>query len=276
MTTAARPDDPAAAYRERLAKFTSWIEQICKKDPGARRALRSGLRRGINDVQLQPMHRLVAVWVPNSLSGDRQLPYYAVASMIAAQARHTFAETDDEDDTETTESSEATGAAGTVTAETAEAPSAHAVNKEAGFGSGGEPTGESAGQDGAPSADAAKKPLQRYGPSLGTAFAMAVTTASDRDRAMRDSAAEARLNLLTRQSAQGLHRHLPASVGYLRELKVPVDWAQLLSDLLAWPHRSGEISRRWLQDYYRLREQEARKRVDEDGHHEQEQPLEAS
>ena len=78
---------------------------------------------------------------------------------------------------------------------------------------------------------------------------------------MRDSTAESRLNLLTRQSATGLHRHLPASVRYLRDLDVPVDWAQLLEDLIAWPVHSGRISRRWLQDYYRLRDKAEREKT---------------
>lgn len=264
MMSPARPDDPAAAHRERLTKFTSRIEQICRDDPGARSALRSGLRRGIDDVR--PMHRLVAAWIPDSLSGAQQLPYYAVASMIAAQPRSAFADTDDESETETAAPSETT--------ESAEVPGARPAEGEA--DTGGEPAGGGTGEDGAPSTDSAKKSFQRYGSSLGTAFAKAVTAAPERDRAMRDSTAEDRLNLLTRQSAQGLHRHLPSSVGYLRELDVPVDWPRLLSDLIAWPHSSGKIARRWLQDYYRLREQEARKQADEDDQREQDQPPEAS
>ncbi|MFE4055245.1 type I-E CRISPR-associated protein Cse2/CasB [Streptomyces sp. NPDC059096] len=272
MTTAAPPDDPAAAHRERLTNFTSRIERICRDDPGARSALRSGLRRGIDDVRVQPMHRLVAAWIPDSLSGAQQLPYYAVASMIAAQPRSAFTDidADDENATET--------AAPSQTTKAAEVPGPRAAEAvgEADSGRGGGPADGGSGADGALSTGAAKKSPGRYGSSLGTAFAKAVTTGPDRDRAMRDSTAEDRLNLLTRQSAQGLHRHLPSSVGYLRELDVPVDWAQLLSDLIAWPRHSGAIARRWLQDYYRLREQEARKQADEDDQREQEQPPETS
>lgn len=70
---------------------------------------------------------------------------------------------------------------------------------------------------------------------------------------MRAGTAESRLNLLTRQSVNGLHRHLPASVGYLRSLGVDVDWARLLDDLGNWRKQSGRISRIWLQDFYRVR-----------------------
>ncbi|MEE1790585.1 type I-E CRISPR-associated protein Cse2/CasB [Streptomyces sp. BE308] len=100
-------------------------------------------------------------------------------------------------------------------------------------------------------------PQRRYGTSLGTAFATAVTEGPGREKEMRAGTAENRLNLLTRQSLAGLHRHLPASVGYLRSLDVSVDWAQLLDDLSHWRTYSRRISRRWLQDFYRLRDKEA-------------------
>ncbi len=90
-----------------------------------------------------------------------------------------------------------------------------------------------------------------YGTSLGTAFAQAV--AKGADSGIRESSAETRLNLLTRQSANGLHRHLPGAVRQLRERQVDVDWAQLLVDLSRWHRHSGSIKRRWLQDFYRAR-----------------------
>ncbi|MFH8473368.1 type I-E CRISPR-associated protein Cse2/CasB [Streptomyces sp. NPDC018000] len=99
--------------------------------------------------------------------------------------------------------------------------------------------------------------------SLGTAFAIAVTEGPGREKEMRAGTAESRLNLLTRQSVNGLHRHLPASVGYLRSLGVEVDWAQLLDDISHWRHRSGRISRTWLQDFYRLREKDAAQQADD-------------
>ncbi|MFF2326484.1 MULTISPECIES: type I-E CRISPR-associated protein Cse2/CasB [unclassified Streptomyces] len=99
--------------------------------------------------------------------------------------------------------------------------------------------------------------------SLGTAFATAVTEGPGREKEMRAGTAESRLNLLTRQSVTGLHRHLPASVGYLRSLGVDVDWAQLLDDIGNWRRRSGRISRTWLQDFYRLRDKDAAQQADE-------------
>ncbi|MGW7045128.1 type I-E CRISPR-associated protein Cse2/CasB [Streptomyces avermitilis] len=115
-------------------------------------------------------------------------------------------------------------------------------------------------------------PAPRYGTSLGLAFALAVTASPGREREMRESTAESRLNLLTRQSANGLHRHLPAAVGYLREVGVPIDWAQLVADLIAWSLHSGRISRRWLQDYYRQRGQTLREQADRADQDETEHP----
>ncbi len=90
-----------------------------------------------------------------------------------------------------------------------------------------------------------------YGTSLGLTFAAAVS--ADGRNGLRENAAETRLNLLTRQSTPGLHRHLPAAVRQLCDKKTPPDWAQLLVHLRAWPRDRKEIGRRWLQDFYRAR-----------------------
>ncbi|MCX4554286.1 type I-E CRISPR-associated protein Cse2/CasB [Streptomyces sp. NBC_01500] len=107
-----------------------------------------------------------------------------------------------------------------------------------------------------------ERAVGQYGTSLGATFAAAVADGPGREKQMRAGPAESRLNLLTRQSVSGLHRHLPASVGYLRSLSVPVDWVQLLDDLSNWRKHSGQITRRWLQDFYRLSEQHAQKQAD--------------
>jgi CRISPR system Cascade subunit CasB len=201
MTDQTTTGDQPASRGSRLTDYTRHIEKLCQ-DPGARTALRTGLRRGLDDVPR--MHRFIAAWLPRGryVPQSEQLAFYAVAAMIASQPRHQYATTDSGEDT-------------------------------------GEPP---AAADGAPQ--------PRYGTSLGHAFAAAVIEGPGRDREMRESTAESRLNLLTRQSTSGLHRHLPAAVRYLREVGVSVDWARLLSDLIAWPADSKKISRRWLQDYY--------------------------
>ncbi|MGW0734438.1 type I-E CRISPR-associated protein Cse2/CasB [Streptomyces sp. NPDC002851] len=220
--------DASAQRRERLLQYTARMEQLCRDDPGARSALRSGLRRALNDRRSYRMHRFITPWL--SRHGvhreSAQRAYYTVAAMIASQPRSS--------------------------------PASTVADEEAGSGS-------------APPADhtaAAEEPVKekraaRYGQSLGASFAVAVTGSSVRDKEMRESTAETRLNLLTRQSTEGLHRHLPAAVGYLRDLDVPVDWAQLQDDLMAWPYHSGRIARRWLQDYYRRRDEALRQQADD-------------
>ncbi|WP_369359760.1 type I-E CRISPR-associated protein Cse2/CasB [Streptomyces sp. cg2] len=231
MTTQPAIEDRAAARRQRLRKYTTWVEQLCGEDPGARSALRTGLRRGMDDVRR--MHRFITPWLPENrhVGDDEQRAYYAVAAMIASQPRNSYSQTEAADD-----------------------------------GTEPEPVAQ------ADTEAASKKGPERYGDSLGRAFATAVAQSPGRDKDMREATAEARLNLLTRQSIDGLHRHLPSAVGYLRGLEVPIDWAQLLDDLTAWPTHSGRIARRWLQDYYRLRAEAAREQADQADQHEAEEP----
>ncbi|WP_082317744.1 type I-E CRISPR-associated protein Cse2/CasB [Streptomyces sp. NRRL WC-3549] len=206
VEAAAIPQQSAGARTHRSRAFTRWVEETCAKDPGARTALRSGLRKDLDAVPR--MHRLIAPWLPETPSPDVERAYYAVAAMIAAQPRSALRRPDH-----------------------AEADPAR---------------GEGERRSGAPETG-------RFGASLGTTFALAVVQGPGREKEMRAGTAEARLNLLTRQSPAGLHRHLPASVSYLCSLGVDVDWAQVLDDLSHWRRHSGRISRRWLQDFYRLR-----------------------
>ncbi|AEM88603.1 type I-E CRISPR-associated protein Cse2/CasB [Streptomyces violaceusniger] len=99
---------------------------------------------------------------------------------------------------------------------------------------------------------AGKSPGSRFGESLGVAFAAAVARPRD---GLRESSAEMRLNLLTRQSVAGIHRHLPAAVRQLCDKKTQPDWAQLVVDLRGWRDQRGRTGRRWLQDFYRARRQ---------------------
>ncbi|MEU8625638.1 type I-E CRISPR-associated protein Cse2/CasB [Streptomyces sp. NPDC048669] len=209
------PQQSAKPREGRSRAFTNWVVQVSREDPGARSALRSGLRKDLDSVRR--MHRLVAPWLPERRSEDVERAYYAVAAMIAAQSR-----------------------------------SALAV-----------PEGTTDGPE-RPDADTAHSGMaRRRRASLGTAFAAAVTEGPGREKEMRAGTAESRLNLLTRQSVNGLHRHLPASVGYLSSLGVDVDWAQLLDDLGNWRRDSGRISRTWLQDFYRARDRDLARRADE-------------
>jgi CRISPR system Cascade subunit CasB len=220
MTTISEPSG-SAQRRRKNENFVRWVEEVCRNDPGARSALRRGLGRGLDDVlYTRGMHRLVARWLP--AGGDtpvaEQRAYYTVASLIAAQPRHTFTQH--------------------VTAE----PADSAASLAAGASDYAVPDAGDA---------EARETRARRGESLGVAFAHAVLKAGG-GREMRLATAETRLNLLTRQSLDGIHRYLPPAVRFLRDADAPIDFAQLLVDLTDWPVGQGRISRRWLQDFYAL------------------------
>ncbi|CAL9631075.1 hypothetical protein SUDANB99_06030 (plasmid) [Streptomyces sp. enrichment culture] len=223
---------PSSDGGGREENFVAHVRKLCG-DPGARTALRTGLRKDLDAVPR--MHRLVAPWLPQDRTPeDVQRAYYAVAAMIAAQPRHSFNDAQDSEDAQD--------------ADDAQVPD-------------GAQDGEGAVDGAAHAGSTRKKPVRTGRSSLGAAFAAAV--GSGRDSQMREASAEARLNLLTRQSLPGLHRHLPSAVAYLRSRDVDVDFAQLLSDLAHWRRHSGRIARRWLQDYYRLRAKAEQENADQ-------------
>jgi len=214
----------SAQRRGRNENYVRWVEQVCRDDPGARSALRRGLGRGLDDVlYTRGMHRLVARWLP--AGGDtpvaEQRAYYAVASLIAAQPRHTFTQH---------LSAEPAGQSDVDAPLVLDASDSAVLD-----------VGDAEGRE-APA---------RRGESLGVAFAHAVLKGGG-GREMRLATAETRLNLLTRQSLDGIHRYLPSAVRFLRDADAPIDFARLLTDLADWPVRQGRISRRWLQDFYAL------------------------
>ncbi|MEU6313790.1 type I-E CRISPR-associated protein Cse2/CasB [Streptomyces sp. NPDC047014] len=209
--------------------YVQWIQDLCAKDPGARVALRRGLRRGLDDVPAS--HRIVAAWLPDRRTEAEERAYYAIASLIADRPRHSFTHAGSD---ETPESAEDDGANDTTKAQ----------RPDQAEGDRDRP---------ARSDERAAHEARRGSPgtSLGLAFARAVEAGGT--SALRPQTAETRLTLLTRQSLDGLHRHLPASVRHLRQAGVAIDYAQLMADLTAWPTSSKRICRRWLQDYYRAR-----------------------
>ncbi|MDT0267652.1 type I-E CRISPR-associated protein Cse2/CasB [Streptomyces sp. DSM 44915] len=247
MTTTESPQlDYAAKRRQTHVEYVTWIDRTCSENPGARVALRAGLRQNINARSTFAMNRYIARWLPRNAPDATQRAYFTVAALIASRPR---AVEEDEEEVPAAESAQNTQ--NTRDTENEARPESAEAAASAGNGEG-------------PDVKKAAEP-ERWGPSLGVAFAEAVAEAPGRDREMRESTAESRLNMLTRQSASGIHRSLPASVLYLRQLDVPVDWAQLLADLIDWPEQSGRIARRWLQDYYRRRHYDENKPSGDDG-----------
>ncbi|SOB88484.1 type I-E CRISPR-associated protein Cse2/CasB [Streptomyces sp. 1331.2] len=216
----------------RARAFTARIDQRSHDDPGVRAALRRGVGKDLDAVPF--MHRFVASWLTDdqTRSRDIQRAFYTVASLIAAQRRDQYA------------------AAKAATAKKEQQPKDEAEQP---------PT------DAQPEGTEATEPptAKRVPPrSLGHAFADGVLKGGQ-GGGLREASAETRLNLLTRQSVDGLHRHLPGAVRQLRGCDVEIDWAQLLIDLCHWRRRSGTVKRIWLQDYHRTLQKDGERRARE-------------
>ncbi|WP_322502027.1 type I-E CRISPR-associated protein Cse2/CasB [Streptomyces rochei] len=217
MTFHASEASKRQSKRAAYAAFTAHIEHLCRTDPGARAALRAGLRRDLDHPRTRPMHRLLTPRLPEGCNDTTAQAHYTVAALIAAQPRHAFspAQADDES-----------------------TPDEHGTAGKQALREEGKPGEEVAPPGPAP-----------YGTSFGAALGQAVTA---KGKPMRMSAAESRINLLTRQSLRGIHLHLPAAVNQVRTTGTSIDWGQLLADLVDWQYQPGRISRRWLQDFYRI------------------------
>ncbi|MER7755271.1 type I-E CRISPR-associated protein Cse2/CasB [Kitasatospora sp. NPDC097643] len=219
----------------RARAFTTRIDQRSHDDPGVRAALRRGVGKDLDAVPF--MHRFVASWLTDEQTHNRdvQRAYYTVAALIAAQRRDQYAAA------KSKASKKDEPAADEANGETAQDTSGALAEK-----TDAEPT-------------AAKRTPSR---SLGHAFAEGVIKGGQ-GVGLRETSAETRLNLLTRQSVDGLHRHLPGAVRQLRDRDVEIDWAQLLIDLCQWRRRSGAIKRTWLQDYHRALQKDGERRARE-------------
>ncbi|MFJ2806616.1 type I-E CRISPR-associated protein Cse2/CasB [Kitasatospora sp. NPDC087271] len=236
----------------RARTFTARIDQRSHDDPGVRAALRRGVGKDLDAVPF--MHRYVASWLTDeqARSLDVQRAFYTVASLIAAQRRDQYAAAK----AETSKKAEPKNEEGKNEAPKNEAPKSEEPRNDAAAPDLlGDPVGRAEGTEPA----TAKRIPSR---SLGHAFADGVLKGGH-GAGLRESSAETRLNLLTRQSVDGLHRHLPGAVRQLRGCDVEIDWAQLLVDLCQWRHRSGAIKRTWLQDYYRALQADGERRARE-------------
>jgi CRISPR system Cascade subunit CasB len=65
---------------------------------------------------------------------------------------------------------------------------------------------------------------------------------------------ENHLQLLMRQDADGVYRHLPRLILQLRGDQVHVDWGVLIYDLTRWGRDPRLVAKEWAQSYYRTSE----------------------
>ncbi|MCF3174860.1 type I-E CRISPR-associated protein Cse2/CasB [Streptomyces sioyaensis] len=220
----------ASSWLVEARQFVAAVSRVAAKDSGARAALRSGVGKGLDDVPR--MHRIVAPLLPGGVLRDAegQRAFYTVAALIAAYHRHG-----------------AIGPGEQARQGEGDSPPLAAAAVDAGPDAGaGLPS-----QRAARRAQAERQRRERFGDSLGLAYAAAVARGGR--QGIRESAAETRLNLLCKQSTSGLHRHLPSAVRQLCDRNAVPDWARLLVDLRTWPEQRRRVARWWLQDYYRAR-----------------------
>jgi CRISPR system Cascade subunit CasB len=65
---------------------------------------------------------------------------------------------------------------------------------------------------------------------------------------------EGRLQLLARQDANGVYRHLPRLILQLRAEQVRIDWGVLTRDLTRWERTPRLVAKEWAQEFYRADE----------------------
>jgi CRISPR system Cascade subunit CasB len=85
-------------------------------------------------------------------------------------------------------------------------------------------------------------PKHRPGRSLGTAFQPL--------RSKSDSM-EARFVALLNAHPDDLDEHLRHAISLLKANDQPLDWFQLLEDLLQWDHPDGHVQLKWARDFYK-------------------------
>lgn len=87
-------------------------------------------------------------------------------------------------------------------------------------------------------------------PPFGAALAAAVRRG--RSRGIAANTMETRLIAAGRADATTLiYEHIPRLLTMLRSTGNVPDFADLVRDVLAWPDRSAQITKKWMGDYYR-------------------------
>lgn len=71
-----------------------------------------------------------------------------------------------------------------------------------------------------------------------------------RDPAGDTTALERRFMALLAAHPDDLDFYLRQAVSYLKSKEVPVDWSQLLADVLAWGHPERYVQRRWARSFW--------------------------
>ncbi len=80
--------------------------------------------------------------------------------------------------------------------------------------------------------------------NLGAAFRRTLDPQGD------NTAIERRFTALLAAHPDDLPSYLRQAVGFLKSKEKPIDWQQLLADLLAWGHPDGYVQRNWARAFW--------------------------
>jgi CRISPR system Cascade subunit CasB len=80
--------------------------------------------------------------------------------------------------------------------------------------------------------------------NLGAAFRRTLDPQGD------NTAVERRFTALLAAHPDDLPFYLRQAVGFLKSKEVPVNWQQLLTDLLAWSHPDGYVQKQWARFFW--------------------------
>ncbi|TQN32694.1 CRISPR system Cascade subunit CasB [Haloactinospora alba] len=235
--------------RERAGKLVAHVHDSVEHRPGERAALRRALGRHPDDTAIRPAARRVIAPHLDDLRGPKreavERAFYTVAALIAARPRRARDEAEDPTPAaEEDNSAQNTPDGLRGTAENAPFPKSYVAALD---------LGSALGRSTAEAASA--RPDQSRGDGDGSS-------------PYREAPQEKRLHLLCRQDLDGLHRHLPRVVRFLRSERIAIDWARLACDLATWgeggTNGRNRVAKQWLDGYYRtVSIEEARRRRQE-------------
>jgi CRISPR system Cascade subunit CasB len=92
--------------------------------------------------------------------------------------------------------------------------------------------------------------LFAYHPAGGGTGNMGDHFAHTRDPQADNSAIERRFTALLAAHPDDLGFYLRQAISFLRSKEVPVNWHQLLSDVLAWGHPDRNVQKRWASAFW--------------------------
>ena len=86
--------------------------------------------------------------------------------------------------------------------------------------------------------------------NLGAAFRRLAAAGKAKPTDPIPESVERRFTALLNTETEDLQHHLRHAIKLLRSAEVPVDWRQLLRDLLYWNHPEGFVQRNWAREFW--------------------------